>query len=71
MAKLKSNIFLKLKFCFRLTIIFSFKSWFWVQEPYGFTHMWDIKQKATDKTNKLTDTDDRVVVTGGGGGAAG
>ena len=35
------------------------------QEPYDFTHMWDIKQKSTNEhsKNKLIDTDNNMVVT--------
>ena len=37
------------------------------QEPYYFTHRWDIKVKATNKTNKqkLIDTHNTMVVTSG------
>ena len=39
------------------------------QEPYDLTHVWDIKLKVTTKENKqkLTDTDNSVVVTRGRG----
>ena len=43
------------------------------EEPYSFTHKWEIKLKAgneqTSQTNKqkLTDTHNSVVVTGGNG----
>lgn len=37
-----------------------------IQEPHDFIHMWDIKQKAiTNRTNKLIDTDNSVVVIRG------
>lgn len=32
------------------------------QEPYGFTQMQDIKQKATYNQNKFIDTDNSMVV---------
>ena len=35
------------------------------QEPYDFSHMWDVKQKAT---NKLTDADMVVAAAGTGAG---
>ena len=38
------------------------------QEPYDFSHMWDIKQKATNEQTKLMDTDNSVVVSSREGG---
>ena len=37
------------------------------QEPHDFVHLWDMKLKTTNKKNKqkLTDTDNSIVVTSG------
>ena len=34
-------------------------------QPNDFTDMWDIKQKATNKRDKLNDTDNTIKVTRG------
>ena len=34
------------------------------QEPHDFTHMWNVKQKATnEQKNKFIDIDNRILVT--------